>query len=272
MTIGQALKSYRIHAGLSQAEMAAGIVSESFYSRVERDLNKIDADTLIKILTVHHFNIGNFFDHLAEASKRQSRSYFGVEGKIIFAVNNGDLPALQAIGRQIKNDPDCPQWISFRYQMAYAWLTHSNEKISPKLKAKVRSMVNKENWDYLSYYFLSQALIFLDLKDAINYTKMAFHAYQKKPDHDANTLEEVSILAVNFLMICVFLHADLATAQMALDFLKDLPVTPEIGLAKMMGVYYEAYFKGDHKTAAMVIALFKKSGQYSLIKDTVVKK
>lgn len=35
MTIGEALKSVRLHAGISQTEMAAGIVSESFYSKVE---------------------------------------------------------------------------------------------------------------------------------------------------------------------------------------------------------------------------------------------
>lgn len=269
MTIGQALRSYRLHAGLSQAEMADGVVSESFYSRVERDRNKIDAETLIKLLQAHHFNVGNFFDHLAEAGSQRPKSYFGIEGELIFAVNNGDLKALKKIEKEIKNDPDCPQWIVFRFEMAYAWLTHSNEKISPKLKAKVRTMVNKENWDYLSYYFLGQALIFLDLKDAINYTKMALHAYKKNPDPDVITLEEVAILAVNFLMICVYNKADLATAKIAIDFLKDLPVAPEVGLAKILGVYYEALFKHDEATLKMVTKLLKKSGQYSLIADTV---
>ncbi len=36
MKIGQVLKEYRLHAGLTQTEMAAGLVSESFYSKVER--------------------------------------------------------------------------------------------------------------------------------------------------------------------------------------------------------------------------------------------
>ncbi len=38
MRIGEALKSVRLHAGISQTEMAAGIVSESFYSKVSMRL------------------------------------------------------------------------------------------------------------------------------------------------------------------------------------------------------------------------------------------
>lgn len=35
MTIGQTLKTYRLHAGMTQKEMAGGIVTQSFYSKVE---------------------------------------------------------------------------------------------------------------------------------------------------------------------------------------------------------------------------------------------
>ena len=47
MTIGEALKSLRLHAGMTQTEMAAGIVTESFYSKVERGVHAIDANVLI---------------------------------------------------------------------------------------------------------------------------------------------------------------------------------------------------------------------------------
>lgn len=60
MTIGQALKSLRLHAGLTQEEMAAGIVSVSFYSKVERDIHEIDTNTLIKILSTHRFDVVEF--------------------------------------------------------------------------------------------------------------------------------------------------------------------------------------------------------------------
>ena len=36
MTVGEALKQMRLQAGLTQTEMTAGVVSESFYSKIER--------------------------------------------------------------------------------------------------------------------------------------------------------------------------------------------------------------------------------------------
>lgn len=44
MKIGEALKSLRLHAGMTQTQMAAGIVTESFYSKVEREVHAIDAN------------------------------------------------------------------------------------------------------------------------------------------------------------------------------------------------------------------------------------
>ena len=41
MNIGQLLREYRFHAGFTQKEMAAGVISESFYSRVERGTREI---------------------------------------------------------------------------------------------------------------------------------------------------------------------------------------------------------------------------------------
>ena len=49
MTIGEALKQLRLHAGLTQNQMATGLMSESFYSKVERDVHEIDANLLIRV-------------------------------------------------------------------------------------------------------------------------------------------------------------------------------------------------------------------------------
>ena len=55
MTIGQQLKKFRLLLGLSQADMAAGIVTASFYSKVERDQSEIVIDKLVEILNIYLF-------------------------------------------------------------------------------------------------------------------------------------------------------------------------------------------------------------------------
>lgn len=60
VTIGEKLRRARISLGLSQKQMAAGIVSPSFYSRVENGVSKISATNLIKILAVHNLSVAEF--------------------------------------------------------------------------------------------------------------------------------------------------------------------------------------------------------------------
>lgn len=61
MTIGQQLKKSRLLFGLTQEEMSAGIVSESFYSRVERDKNAITINKLIAMLNANNISLNDFF-------------------------------------------------------------------------------------------------------------------------------------------------------------------------------------------------------------------
>lgn len=103
MTIGQALKSLRLHAGLTQEEMAAGIVSVSFYSKVERDIHEIDTNTLIKILSTHRFDVVEFFARVVNQDKSEGNPYYEIESEITFAKNTKDLKKLDEISKKLKN-------------------------------------------------------------------------------------------------------------------------------------------------------------------------
>ncbi|MGQ5709171.1 helix-turn-helix domain-containing protein [Lactobacillus sp. PSON] len=102
MTIGEALKSLRLENGLTQKEMTGGLVSESFYSKVENGIHKIDADLLIDILSLHNFDIVDFFAKLAH-QKRESKPSFELLSRIIFAQNKKDIKELDRISEKIKN-------------------------------------------------------------------------------------------------------------------------------------------------------------------------
>ena len=73
MTIGEALKSLRLHAGMTQTEMAAGIVTESFYSKVERDLTAmagiVRAKTGISCTSIKQLVPKNVIENLISAIK-----------------------------------------------------------------------------------------------------------------------------------------------------------------------------------------------------------
>ena len=64
MTIGELLKDYRIKQGKNQREFIAGIVSQSYYSKVEKEIHRITADDLLKILNHNGIPVKEFFEKL----------------------------------------------------------------------------------------------------------------------------------------------------------------------------------------------------------------
>ena len=55
------VKTVKIGKSLRENRLAAGVVSESFYSKVERGIHNIDADTLVKLLKARKINPVGFF-------------------------------------------------------------------------------------------------------------------------------------------------------------------------------------------------------------------
>ncbi len=160
MTIGEALKQLRLHAGLTQNQMAAGLMSESFYSKVKRDVHKIDANLLSELLTMHHFDVVSFFTRVSNQDMRIEPN-FDLMNQISFAQNRKDLKTLDKIRAEVENDKVKSNfWLQFRLENAYAWVLHSNKMISPELKNKVKSIILDENWNRTAYHYLSQAVIF----------------------------------------------------------------------------------------------------------------
>ena len=64
MTIGELLKDYRIKQGKNQREFIAGIVSQSYYSKVEKEIHRITADDLLEILNHNGIPVKEFFKKL----------------------------------------------------------------------------------------------------------------------------------------------------------------------------------------------------------------
>lgn len=162
-----------------------------------------------------------------------------------------------------------PYWLEFRLELAYAWITHSQDQVSPELKEKMKRIIVGDEWDRNAYYFLSQSMILMDFDDAASLVNSAYKAYDKNPKTDIFTLQWISFVGVNFLNYCYHHHAGEKYTESSIKFLKSLPITPDLGFSKVLALYYEALFNGDRKTQQSLIHLLKEIGYYSLIQDTV---
>lgn len=61
MQIGSLLKEYRLSQGKRQKEFVGEVVSQSYYSKVEKNANRITAEDLIDLLNYNNIPLWEFF-------------------------------------------------------------------------------------------------------------------------------------------------------------------------------------------------------------------
>lgn len=126
--IGNRLKKTRVLMELTQTEMSADAISESFYSKVERNLTDINAADMTTILNAHQVSFQDFF----EGEKNLLPKKRALWKKLIAAFNRQDLKSLKKINYQSIEKYN----LELVYKLVNAELTHQVNQLSPALKEK----------------------------------------------------------------------------------------------------------------------------------------
>lgn len=61
MEIGELLKEYRLKQGKSQSAFIGTIVTQSYYSKVEKNKTQLSVNNLIDLLHYNEISVQNFF-------------------------------------------------------------------------------------------------------------------------------------------------------------------------------------------------------------------
>lgn len=266
LTIGEALKRTRLQAGLTQTEMAAGLVSESFYSKVERGVHQIDADLLIQILNTHHISVINFFQYLDDNSLNSKLA--ALQNQMTIAANQKDIKQLERLKKELER-LNAPDWLWYRYKMFNAWTRRSIEDISEEDRKHARKLLMEGSVDEMSIAAFSVNIIFLDLDDSLYFLNRAYAYIKGKKMDDLLTIDNLYTSTVNYLNICVHRHADKSYAEPAIKYLKNAPTYPEFMYCFIMAEYYEAWFNDDKEKIDAIVKVLKMTGQISYIQDTL---
>ncbi|WP_279132119.1 helix-turn-helix domain-containing protein [Lactobacillus intestinalis] len=129
-TIGRQLQKFRMLLGLSQTEMAAGIVTDSFYSKVERNISEISIDKLIKILNIHHISLFDFF----EIFDVENLSNLKRQQEIYSAYDNRNIKQLKEFAKLVKDNDD---FLYLKIRLMIAGLERRVNKLSLTFRKKV---------------------------------------------------------------------------------------------------------------------------------------
>lgn len=265
MTIGEALKTCRINAGLTQTQMAAGFVSESFYSKVERGVHSIDADLLFKILAAHQISIAEFAN-MFELQDEKSEKTNTDARKMAEAANHRDLHTLYQMQKELEQN-NAPDWELHNLKCLIANVSHSNVNISEEEKNKIKKRYQNCTWSTGEFMSLTLHRYFLDFDDYYQIINQAYRGYEKSNDQSEQLECYATVAATNFLGRCYLEGVDKKYTISSLRFLKTRRFLPMNLFGAIFGEYYEALFNDDQKTMDQVYQVLKKCGYEAAVRE-----
>ena len=196
----------KIGKSLRETRLAAGVVSESFYSKVERGIHNIDADTLIEILKANHINPVQFFSKTLDGPIQESPHKKSLQdasfmaNKIANSANKRDLEKLGQLKKEIDQAEEQGKpyyiWIPYILELMTAWITHSTDDISEPVKKKIQHLSKGNNWGFLNYEYLGMAFIALTPEQVLNFSHTAYQSYVKNSENILSYTNTVGIAMI----------------------------------------------------------------------------
>lgn len=270
MKIGELLKMTRTNIGWTQKKMSAGIVSESLYSKVERGVHHIDADTLLEILKAKRINPALFFNPTLSDEKNTISNL--IANKIINAVNRRDIQAWQQVAEEYEENKkkgiEYTQWISYALDLGQAWILRSPKKVTLKTQAQVKRIANADNWNMFTYTLMGTAFIILKPDEVKYFTHRAYSIFKKsKGMMNAQVTTSAGALAVNFLIYAYIHNFDKREYQETFEFFEELPMTAENLIYRIILKYYQALLNQSQNDIEKYGSILKDEKFFCVLQD-----
>lgn len=273
MTIGEALKQIRHELYLTQEQMCAGVVTRSFYAKVESGRNRISADKLTEILFEHDIDITYFYQLLRNTYSSQSKlKENDLNQKMNQAFNSGKIELIEQNYHKILLQSNS-SILKLRAMISVANLKDELNLIDPKVKEKLFVEFDEgANWmtrpDLLRLF--TDTMPLWDSSDLSFFIGRLLAKVQK--EHNIPELLQERYLRVfeNYLAVYYKKNNPIKTidvnVQKTFDYILNLEPTVHFLLYKVAAVYLQNLFLGNKEEAQKIKNEMKKYGYQDIVK------
>lgn len=273
MTIGEALKQIRHELYLTQEQMCAGVVTRSFYAKVESGRNRISADKLTEILFEHDIDITYFYQLLRNTYSSQSKlKENDLNQKMNQAFNSRKIELIEQNYHKILLQSNS-SILKLRAMISVANLKDELNLIDPKVKEKLFVEFDEgANWmarpDLLRLF--TDTMPLWDSSDLSFFIGRLLAKVQK--EHNIPELLQERYLRVfeNYLAVYYKKNNPVKTidvnVQKIFDYILNLEPTVHFLLYKIAAVYLQNLFLGNKEEAQKIKNEMKKYGYQDIVK------
>lgn len=273
MTIGEALKQIRHELYLTQEQMCAGVVTRSFYAKVESGRNRISADKLTEILFEHDIDITYFYQLLRNTYSSQSKlKENDLNQKMNQTFNSGKIELIEQNYHKILLQSNS-SILKLRAMISVANLKDELNLIDPKVKEKLFVEFDEgANWmtrpDLLRLF--TDTMPLWDSSDLSFFIGRLLAKVQK--EHNIPELLQERYLRVfeNYLAVYYKKNNPVKTidvnVQKTFDYILNLEPTVHFLLYKIAAVYLQNLFLGNKEEAQKIKDEMKKYGYQDIVK------
>ncbi|BDR60925.1 helix-turn-helix domain-containing protein [Lactobacillus xylocopicola] len=203
MTIGELLRKYRLTQAKTKKEWAGTALSPSFYARVERGLNRISAEDLIRLLHANKISVIKFFEQLDphdyRISKEEQALYLAIN-KAYYSGAKADLLKLydKIVHSDLLNNEDHLMLIDIYLAIIDDDYTSINTATLEKLKERIFVV---DNFDTETLNLYCKCIVFYSLDDNLVIAKRVLE--QVKDNDSISSQKYVLGIVINMLIFCI---------------------------------------------------------------------
>ncbi|MDF7639875.1 Rgg/GadR/MutR family transcriptional regulator [Lactobacillus sp. ESL0791] len=225
MSIGQLLKKYRIEQVKTQKEWSENVISPSFYSKVEKDLNHISAHDLIALLRKNKVPLVKFFDELDTDSESQQEQTDEIDNIIIHAFYHNSTKELQQL-QQVIAASDLPDKADLLLTIRAFIASIMHKDLSTADKTALREKIfNIPELDKTKLELYCNFFTLYDLDDNLKLVKKIVQKFQDSTDV---SIQELLLgIICNLLANCIEAKRD-KEAQFFIKSANEITTRPEL--------------------------------------------
>ncbi|OYR88167.1 helix-turn-helix domain-containing protein [Lactobacillus taiwanensis] len=269
MTIGELLKEYRLKKGLTQKQFADGIVSTSYYSKVEKNEHRITVEDLVTILEHNDIAMWSFFRKLSLKGDFQHEYIIKLENDVLDAYYHSDKKKVEEIREDVEestvsNKDEYLLTIDGWLEILKKDDEEPNLEVRNALKDKIFNIpdINKDKLNLFCNF-----MEFYDLESNVMITKNAINKFIDSNDTES---QEVLLAIMDNLLYLSIKENNFNYVNYIISNAEKLPLKPQfyfyqniISFYKHLTNYHFNDNKDDIDVCRAIIKSMKLTGMKS---------